>query len=250
MAYYSIPSGINYSYPSHIPGLSLQPCADRNACRLRVEGTGSVKAQPDIAEVILGIVTENQQLKTAQEENAAGMNAVIRVLRESGIPMEDIQTQSYNISPQYDFIEGKQVFRGYRVDHLLNITVRDLSKVGAIIDAAVQSGANVVNSIRFSVEDLSGYYQQALKAAVDDALVKARTLGIKLNLEVFPVPVHIVEKGFDLDTPEPLLFQAATDATPVQPGMIEVSARIETVFNYRPVKHYYKPVRYQSGPMR
>ncbi len=237
MAYYSIPSGINYSYPSYVPGFSLQPCADHNVCRLKVEGIGNILAQPDMAEVILGIVTENQQLKAAQDENTAGMTAIIQVLRNHDIPSEDIQTYSYSISPQYDFVDGQQVFRGYRVEHLLNITIRELESIGVIIDAAVQKGANVVRSIRFSVEDPSGYYQKALNAAVDDALAKARTLGQKLNLEVSPVPAHITERSFEFDTPEPLPYQAAASVTPVQPGMIQVSARIEAVFNYRPMQY-------------
>lgn len=233
MAYSCLPSGVN-NYYSYIPFPGIQACSNICTCRLKVEGIGSIKVQPNMAIVVLGVVTENKQLKLAQEENAARMTAVLSTLRVMGIPSEDIQTQSYNITPQYDFIEGKQVFRGYRVEHLLEVTIRDMNKIGEIIDAAVQSGANQVNSIKFSISNPSIYYQQALNAAVDDALMKARTLGGKLNIEVSQVPIQIVEMGYESGGPIPMMYQAVGATTPIQTGQIEISARIEAIFAYRP----------------
>ncbi len=235
MAYSSLPSGIN-NYYSNIPVSGMLACWNPYSCKLKVEGTGHIKVQPDLAIVVLGVVTENKELKLAQEENTAKMNAVLRTLREMGIPSEDIQTQSYNITPQYDFIEGKQVLRGYRVEHLLEITIRDMSKIGAIIDTAVQNGANQVNSIRFSVGNPSVYYQQALNAAVDDALTKAGTLGRKLNIAVSQVPVQIVEMGYEAGPIVPLMYQTAATTTPIQTGQIEITARIDAIFAYRPMQ--------------
>jgi len=207
------------------------PCA----FRLRVEGTGSVKVQPDIASVVLGAVTENSQLKVSQGENTARINAVLRTLRQLGIPSEDIQTRLYNIAPQYDFIEGKQVFRGYRVEHMLEITIRDMARTGEIIDSAVRSGANQVSSIEFTLADQRPYYQQALNAAVDDAAAKVRTLADKLGLVVSKVPVRITELGYEPEIPViPFVYQAAAPVTPVQAGQIEITARIEAIFAYRP----------------
>jgi len=193
-------------------------CTNPRTCQLRVEGNGSIKVRPDIAVVIMGVVTENKELNQAQEENTKRMTTVLRSLHENGIPSEDIQTQFYNIIPQYDFIEGKQVFRGYKVEHNLEVTIRDMSRIGKIIDDAVQNGINQVSSFRFSIGNPSVYYQQALNAAVDDALKKAGTLGSKTGVPITP-----------------LMFQAAGAATPVQTGQIDISARIEAVFTYRPM---------------
>ena len=235
MAYSYLPSG-QYNYYSYIPNPDLQACADLRACKLKVEGIGNVKVQPDIAVVVLGVVTENIQLKLSQEENTVRMTAVIKTLKEMGISSEDIQTQSYNVTPQYDFVEGKQVLRGYRVEHMLEITIRDMNRIGEIIDAAVQNGANQISSVKFTVADPSVYYQQALNAAVDDALAKVRTLGRKLNIEVSQVPVQIVEMGYEQGTPiVPMIYQAALSAIPIQTGLIEISARIEAIFAYRPI---------------
>ena len=178
MTYLPQPSNIFYPY-TYNPG--IQTCFDPLACKLKVQGEGSIMVQPDIAVVVLGISTENKELKLAQEENTIKSNAVLKTLKDMSIQTKDIQTQSYTITPQYDYIDGKQVIRSYLVVNNLEITIRDMSKIGEIIDAAVESGANQVNSIRFSVSDQSKYYRQALKSAVDDAILKSRTLGNTLK---------------------------------------------------------------------
>lgn len=210
----------------------MRPCAEPCACELRVEGTGRVRVKPDIAVVELGAVTENRQLSAAQEENAVSMTVVIRTLNGMGVPPADIQTSSYSITPQYDYIEGRQVFRAYRVEHMLKVIIRDMARIGTIIDAAVQSGANQIGSITFTVDDPSPYYRQALDAAVDDAQAKAGTIAVKLNIRVIRVPVRIVETRYEQGTPIPVVYQAAAPATPVQTGQIEITARIEAVFAY------------------
>lgn len=223
----------NYYYPS-LPGHPA--CMDKSACKMKVEGRGSIRVEPDIAEVTLGVSTENKQLKPAQEENAARVDGIIGTLRRMGVSAQDIATQAYVIEPQYDYIEGAQVFRGYRVLHSLNITIRNIARVGEIIDAAVESGANIVNNIRFTVSEPSVYYRQALRAAIDDAVAKAGTIGTKLRISVSQVPVQIIEREHQEIPPvQPMMLQTAGAATPIQPGQIEVTARIEAVFAYHPL---------------
>jgi Uncharacterized conserved protein len=216
-----------------VPG--MQECCNPRACKMKVEGKGEIKVRPDIALVNMSVVTENRELSKAQSENAIRMSAVQKSLHENGIPSEDIQTQSYNIIPQYDFIEGKQVFRGYRVEHSLEVTVREVGRVGKVIDDAVQNGANQVNSITFSLSNPTAYYQLALKAAIDDALIKARTIGNKLNIAVANVPIQIVELGLETGGPVPLTQKTFATATPIQSGLLIISSRIEAVFAYKPM---------------
>lgn len=212
----------------------LQNCSDlQQLYKLRVEGKGNIKVQPDTAEVVLGVSTENRQLQAAQQENAAKITAIISSLQRLGVAETDIRTQTYAIEPQYDYVEGQQVFRGYRVLHTLQVTVRDINEVGEIIDAAVESGANIVSSISFTTSRLSGYYEQALNAAVDDAVSKAVSLGNKLGINVFPTPIRIIEQSCQVGPiPEPALLQAQQGATPIQAGQIEITACIETIFSY------------------
>jgi uncharacterized protein len=221
----------NMSCYSAVSG--MQACMDPYACKLKVEGTGTVRVEPDLAVVILGVVTEDTQLANVQKENARRIADILSTLERMGIDKKDIQTQAYTIDPQYDYVEGRQVFRNYRVVHNLSITVRNVAQIGEIIDAAVQSGANTVNSIRFTVSDPSRLYQQALNAAVEDAQFKAATIAGKLNIQVSRVPVQLTELSISNGTPVPKLYiQAAEVSTPVQPGQIEIAARVEATFTY------------------
>lgn len=231
---YSSQPGMMHPYPSFSPcPPGLPGYMDPDACKLKVQGKGTVKVQPDTAIIILGVVTENMQLKAAQEENSRIVANILDILRNMGIPSKDITTQSYVIEPQYDYIEGKQVFRGYRVSHSLRITVRDISKVGEVIDAAVEGGANVVNSISFTVSDPSKYYRQALNVALEDAYVKSVSVGEKLTIRVCRVPVRIAEESEPYGVPVPLtLSQPQAMTTPIQPGQIEITARITAIYTY------------------
>lgn len=233
MSYFSLP-GFSNSYPVYKPlNQGFQTCMDCYTCKLKVEGKGSIKVQPDTAVVNLGVVTEDKQLEYAQEENTKKVTEVLNTLRRMGVSQKDIETQSYIIDPQYDYVDGKQVFRGYKVLHSLQVTVRDVDKIGEIIDKAVESGANIVNRINFTVSEPSKLYQQALKAAIDDALVKAITIGKKLKICVSQVPVNIVEKGYKTGVPFETTFSKAPEiVTPIQPGQIDITAWIEAVFAY------------------
>jgi len=209
------------------------PFTNYCAGKLKVTGEGSIKVRPDTALAILGVITENSQLRLAQEQNTIKVNQILNTLRMMMVSMNDIETQAYNISPQYDYVDGKQVFRGYRVEHTLKIVVKDITKVGEVIDGAVESGANIVNSIRFIASEPSKYYQKALTAAIDDALLKAMTIGRKFNIKIFHIPLVITEQNYQYSSPvQSVLLQAAESTTPIQVGQIDITARIEAVFTY------------------
>lgn len=222
----------------HEAGYSLSPkasvgCAPANSCRMKVEGTGVLKVKPDIAIISVGVSTEDKQLQKAQEENSRKMAAILQSLTQLSIPARDIQTQTYSIEPQYDFIEGKQVFRSYKVLHLLGVTVRDVSKVGAVVDTAVANGANIVNSIRFSTADPAPYYRQALQSAVEDAVRKAAAIGQRLGIRMWLTPVRVWEVSIPTVSPmQAMMLTAPQVSTPIQAGQIEVTARVEAEFAY------------------
>jgi uncharacterized protein len=235
MDYPTLPMAANQWYLQLNNRVGVQGHMNPWASKLKVEGQGSIKVQPDVADIVLGVVTENVQLEAAQRENALRINAVINALKESGIPEDDIKTQSYTIDPQYDYVDGKQVFRGYRVSHILRITVKNVNEIGKIVDKAVASGANQVISINFSLLDPSRYYQRALEAAIDDAIAKAKTIGRKLNIIISQAPVQIVEQTNQPITPfSPVLLQTAQNATQIPTGQIEIIARIKAIFTYTP----------------
>lgn len=201
--------------------------------RINVNGKGSVKAIPDIAIVILGVVTEGKDLNAVQKENAELTERVIFTLSKLGIDDRDIETENYSVEPMYDFVEGKQVFRGYKVMNMLRVTVREIGKTGKIIDSAVRSGANTVNSINFDISEEWGYYYQALKLAVEDSVRKAEVVSKTMGVNVDRIPVSVTEESYG---PIPMVLGAFAEskitATPIRPKSIEITATVKSVFKY------------------
>ena len=129
--------------------------------KLKVFGKGILSVKPDVADVVLGVITENIQLEVAQQENAKITKQVINSIEEIGVLPKNIQTQNYNIRSNYDYINGKQIFRGYEVSNNLKVIITNINSAGEIIDTAVKKGANTVSGINFIVSDQTKYYYEA-----------------------------------------------------------------------------------------
>jgi uncharacterized protein YggE len=202
--------------------------------RINVNGKGSIKAAPDIAVVILGVVTEGKDINAVQKENAELTERVIFALSKLGIDDRDIETETYAIEPMYDFIEGKQIFRGYKVRNILRVTVREIARAGKIIDTAVRSGVNAVNSIDFDISEQGGYYYQALKLAVEDAVRKAEVVSKTMGVNVDRIPVSVKEESYG---PIPMVLGAFAESkmatTPIRPKQVEFVASVKAVFKYQ-----------------
>ncbi|MYL39143.1 SIMPL domain-containing protein [Halobacillus litoralis] len=211
-----------------------QDGADR---QIRVHGSGSVKVKPDTAVIQLGVVTEGTNLTSVQNENASTINRVKSKLMAAGVEEENIQTSDYSVYPQYDYVDGKQEFRGYQVSHMLTVTVEDIEQTGAVIDAAVQSGANRVTNIEFTVSQSYYYYQNALQIALGQALATAQTIANTMNVKLDRKPFRIVEeKGPDVPPVQPYAkTQALSEsAVPIEPGLMEIEARVDVWFPFYP----------------
>ncbi len=197
---------------------------------LTVSGEGKVSVTPDRAIITLGVVTEHVQLAEAQKENNEKMASVIHSLIRLGIPRENIKTAEFRIEPQYDYVEGKQVFRGYKVTHLLRVTIDQVAAVGRIVDTAVANGANQVTSVQFTVSEPTVYYNQALSLALTNSLRKAETLAQSMGVTLLRIPVDIEE--VTQAAPQPILYRTAAE-TPIQPGEVEIVAQIRVKYLYQ-----------------
>ncbi|MCA0969522.1 SIMPL domain-containing protein [Halobacillus litoralis] len=202
---------------------------------LWVTGHGSVKVEPDTAEVKLGVVTENESLTLAQQENSEVTKRVIETIQAVGVEASDIQTAEYYIFPEYDYQDGVQLFRGYRVTHLLNVTIRNIGRVGEVMDAAVSQGANRVSNVTFDIQNRSEYEQEALRRSLFDAQKKARTLSNTLNVRLYPLPIKIFE-GRTSERESASAFSNSmvkgAVSTPIESGQTEVTAEIQAQFTY------------------
>jgi uncharacterized protein len=200
---------------------------------IEVAGEGTVSAAPDKAIIILGVITENISLTVAQKENADTVSNIISSLLNLSIPKENIQTTNYRIDIEYNYEDGKQTLRGYKVTHLLQITIDKVDQTGFIVDTAVNNGANSVSNIQFIVAHPEAYYNQALSLAVKNgeqkAITIAKTIGVTLNQ--FPGQVQEVSR-----TQEPSPYQtqlyAKSAVTPIQPGELKISASIRAEYFY------------------
>lgn len=199
---------------------------------MKISGSADLKVKPDTAIVSISIISENANLQAALQENSAKSTNVINNLYNSGIPMEDISTDFYSVEPQYDFIEGKQTFRNYKVTNTINVKVKNLSEVGKTIDSSIAAGANAINSVKFTLENQTYYYNKALNLAIKNAMLKAEQISGNLKVWLNPIPVKINELSSMTGTEYYPQFKSLASAPPVIPGQISINARVEALFYY------------------
>lgn len=201
---------------------------------IEVSGNGELAAAPDLATINLGVMTQHKELVQAQQQNSDSVNNLIHSLLANGIPHQQIQTFDYRIDSEYDFVEGKQIFRGYKVTHLLQVKIENLQLIGKILDEAVQHGANYVANVQFSLKNKENYYQKALSIALNDAIQKAKEIAKTLKVYVQETPVSVIEQtGAD----QPFFNKGGTyvkglSTTTFEPGQLLIKAKIIAHFRY------------------
>ncbi|MFL6563191.1 MAG: SIMPL domain-containing protein, partial [Bacillus sp. (in: firmicutes)] len=162
---------------------------------------------------------------------------VIESLISMGITKNHIQTFDYRIESDYDYEQGKQIFRGYKITHILQVKIEDLSIIGKVVDTAVLNGVNNVSNVQFTASNKESFYQQALILAVKNATQKAKTIAGTLQVTLIPTPIAVVEGG---NTAQPVFNQPGTfvkgmTTTPLEPGQIIVKAEVIAEFQFRPL---------------
>ncbi len=120
---------------------------------ITVTGTGYVYADPDIAKITIGVTTDSDTSTSAMSQNAAQMSAVTSAVKSAGILAKDMQTSGVSINPVYNYNSVKPKITGYTATNSITVTVRDTSKLGPVIDAAYNAGANQINSVSFTLSD-------------------------------------------------------------------------------------------------
>jgi uncharacterized protein len=201
---------------------------------LEVTGEGEIAIPPNIATVNLGVMTEGKDVISTQQQNSNEMNQVINSLLSLGIPKNHIRTFDYRIDSEYDFDQGKQIFRGYKVTHLLEVKIEDLGMIGKVIDTAVSQGANYVANVHFTVKNKDVVYQHALTSALMNARQKAQTVASTLKVQLNPTPIHIIEKteGFRPLENQAITYVKGMTSTQFEPGELTIKATITSKFRY------------------
>lgn len=199
---------------------------------IQVFGEGVVTVQPDMAIITVGVVTESKNLSEAQQANSTTMTKVIQSLLQLGIPNENIKTTDYSIDTLYDYESGKQIFRGYRVTHLLQVKINQIALTGQVVDVAVNNGANSISSIHFTASHSDVYYNQALALAIRNAQQKAHTISQTLGVPVNLIPTKVTETPQALPpTPIARITFATAGGTPIEAGQLQIKATIVAQFS-------------------
>jgi hypothetical protein len=205
---------------------------ERIVRQVTVIGNGEAVAIPDTAYVQIGVETEAPSAQDALAQNNAQVAAVIESIQGFGIPETDIKTSSFSIYPRYDR-DARQVL-GYVVRNMVQVTIRNLSQAGALLDQVVQLGANRVYGVYFSVDDPSVVLDQARSEAMADARRKAEQLAALAGAQLGPVLVITENIGAPVDVPvvaAPDEIEAAPSReVPIEPGEQQYTVRLQVSF--------------------
>ncbi len=161
---------------------------------ITVSGTGKIYTKPNLALISFSVITEKESIGKAMEENTEKMNNIISEIKEEGIEEKDLKTTGYNIYPRYEWYEkteekpqGERVLVGYEVYQTLEVKIRDLGKIGNIIQKATEKGANKVSNLQFTVENEDEIKKQAREEAIKKAKDKAEEIASQLGVNLVKI---------------------------------------------------------------
>ncbi len=192
-----------------------------------VSGNGSVAAVPDRAQISFGVSTDAKTASAALRANAGEMTKVIAAVKAQGISPADIKTEVVALTSRYS--QNGEAIVGYTATNSVSVILRNLGKAGAVIDAAVDAGANQVAGPNLSRSDQTALYRQALRVAIANAKGKAQTIARASGLTLRRI-TDVSESG----GPTPLADAAKAgivSPTPIEPGTQLVEATVTVTFS-------------------
>lgn len=213
--------------------------AERNV--VSVIGKGEISIKPDIVYLSIGVNTTAATAQEAQKDNGAKISKLTALLKNTwGIADKDIQSTQFSVQPNYSYSEkdGQQV-KGYIAQHTLEVTYRDLAKVGGLLDAASAAGANNIGNARFAVEDPSVFENQVIDKAMANADSKAGAIAKAAKRSLGQV-VTVIQSD---DGNNPVLYmenaamsKASADmagGTSVEPGEVKVTTQLSVMYELK-----------------
>jgi uncharacterized protein YggE len=221
--------------PSTVTNQYAAPEAVRT---LNVSGVGIVYLTPDIAYITIGVNTQRENASEAVNANQEQTTAVIQAIKDAGVADKDIRTNNFSIwsNPQYDEFGQLSGAVNYVVDNTVNVTVRDIDKLGDLLDAAITAGANSIYSIQFDVEDKTAAQQEARTKAVEDAKAEATGLAETSGVTLDVIQnISYYESGgayyYDMGYGKGGGGAAVESATvPIQPGQLAVTVTVNITY--------------------
>ncbi len=202
--------------------------ADEHGGRIAITGTASINAKPDIATVFAGVESVGPTAREALTANSRQMTAVYDAIAALGIEERDVGTSNFNISQNWRHGQNGSQPDGYRVSNQVTLRLRDVSRVGAALDALTSAGVNQAGNIQFEVEDADTLLDAARREAVQKARERAELYAGAAGVELGKV--MSINEGGPMRAPQPVFAVAearmASAPPPIAPGEQELQVSV------------------------
>lgn len=215
----------------------LQNANDEQPRQLNISGTGEVYLVPDIAYVYIGTRSEAAEVGDALSENNKQAQNIANVLIDLGVDQKDIQTTAFNVYPVQNYSpEGEPMETRFVVENTVFIKVRELQRLGELLDVVVRNGANQINGISFNVEDREQAEADARRLAVIDAKQKAEELAESAGVSLGEL-VNL--SAYSYGNPQPMYegkgggYAADMSAAPIASGQLVITAEATLTYNIK-----------------
>jgi uncharacterized protein YggE len=219
-----------------LPGRVAPATVGEEPRGITVMAQGKASAEPDLAMITIGVETRDSTATLAAEENNDRMADVMDALRAVGVAEEDIQTIDYSIRAEIDWDDDEHRVIGYVVTNSVLVKMRDMDKVGDVLDAVTEAGANNIYGIQFTFDDPAKLREQARAEAMAEARKKAEALaqlaGVRLGS-----PRQISESSTEsapyyLDQMYSTVERAVGGGgASVSPGQLEVTVQVQVTYD-------------------
>lgn len=217
--------------PTPTPTAAAPACAARE---LRVVGDGRLAVRPDVAVVNAGVETAGPEVAKVTAEASARMRRILHALAQVGVAEKDVQTTRHDLQVNRSWKDGQPgPITGYTAVDEVRVKVRDLSKLGAVLERVVSAGSNTLHGISFEQDDPAPSRRAALALAVTEARAKAAAIAKAAGVQLGEL--RAVEEGGGAPGPRPMMAQGrlAAAGAPVAPGEVEVTAQVTATFAIR-----------------
>jgi uncharacterized protein len=207
---------------------------NQNEGAITVSGTGRVSVQPDIADLRLGVNISRLTVDEARNDAAKTMAAILDAVTKAGVAKKDVRTSLLSVQPRYEYRDNEPPrLAGYELANVVEVTVRDLAKLGDVVDGSLKAGATSMDSLNFRLNDPSPAEKQARTLAMAQARSRADVLAEAAGVAISGV--SDVSEGGAMP-PRPYAAKAermmlADDAsTPVETGSLEISVTVSVTY--------------------
>jgi uncharacterized protein len=229
--------GISALFLAVFPAALAQSAAQKSsASTLRVHGSATISTEPTQAQFDIGVITTGATAKAATDQNTSQSEALIRELR-AAFPGASIKGVNFSVNPVYEYPHsGAPTISGYTANNTVRFLLNDLSKLSAVIDIAVRSGANSINRLSFAIQNENAARAQTLAAAAHQAQGSAEALAGSLNLKLIKLLIFDEGQPVIVSPSREFSFEKlqSTNLPPISPGMIDVRADVDLTYEVTP----------------